>query len=192
MAASSLPWATPRVEALRRELEDFVEKECIPAEEGFEAFLNAQPTRFAAVPPVVEELKRSARRRGLWNLFLPRDFADGPGLSVAEYAPLAEVMGRSALAPEACNCNAPDTGNMELLIHYGSAEQKERWLRPLLEGAIRSAFLMTEPDVASSDARNIRTRIERDGDELVITGRKWWSTGALHPNCRLLIVSACI
>jgi acyl-CoA dehydrogenase len=142
-------------------------------------------------PPVLEELKSQARSRGLWNLFHPHPSDDpyAPGLTNSEYAPLAELMGRSPhLAPEAMNCAAPDTGNMEVLELFGSDEQKERWLRPLMEGEIRSAFAMTEPEVASSDATNIETRIERDGDEYVINGRKWWTSNALHRNCRVLIV----
>ena len=139
-------------------------------------------------PPVIEELKADARARGLWNLFHPHP-EWGPGLKNAEYAPLAEVMGRSPhLAPEAMNCAAPDTGNAEVLTLFGTEEHKERWLRPLLDGEIRSTFAMTEPAVASSDATNIETRIERDGDEYVINGRKWWASNALHRNCKLLIV----
>jgi acyl-CoA dehydrogenase len=137
------------------------------------------------IPPVVEDLKVEARSRGLWNLFLP----SACGLSNVEYAPLAELMGRSpVLAAEACNCSAPDTGNMELLHTFGTAEQQRRWLGPLLEGEIRSCFAMTEPDVAASDATNIATRIERDGDDMVITGRKWWVTGAADPRCRVALV----
>ncbi len=137
------------------------------------------------VPPVVEDLKAEARSRGLWNLFLP----GVSGLSNVEYAPLAELMGRSpVLAAEACNCSAPDTGNMELLHMFGTGEQKRRWLDPLLEGEIRSCFAMTEPDVASSDATTIATKIERDGSDLVITGRKWWITGAADPRCRVALV----
>jgi acyl-CoA dehydrogenase len=142
-------------------------------------------------PPVLEELKAEARSRGLWNLFHPHASDDpyAPGLTNADYAPLAELMGRSPhLAPEAMNCSAPDTGNMEVLTLFGSDEQKERWLRPLLEGEIRSAFAMTEPAVASSDATNIETRIERDGDGFVINGRKWWTSNALHRNCKVLVV----
>ncbi len=138
-------------------------------------------------PPVMEELKAEARRRGLWNLFHP-DPEYGPGLRYVEYAPLAEIMGRSLIASEACNCNAPDTGNMEVLSQFGTEEQKDRWLRPLLDGDIRSAFAMTEPDVASSDATNIEMRIERDGDEYVLNGRKWWTTGAIRERCRIFIV----
>jgi acyl-CoA dehydrogenase len=139
-------------------------------------------------PPILEELKAEARRRGLWNLFHPhREW--GPGLTNVEYAPLAEIMGRSPhLAPEAMNCSAPDTGNMEVLTLFGSEEHKERWLRPLLAGEIRSAFAMTEPDVASSDATNIEMRIARDKGEYVLNGRKWWTSNALHANCRVLIV----
>jgi acyl-CoA dehydrogenase len=141
------------------------------------------------LPPIVEDLKKEARSRGLWNLFLP-DCDDPPhGLSVLDYPPLAELTGRSPeIAPEAMNCSAPDTGNMEVLHQFGSREQQERWLRPLLAGEIRSCFGMTEPDVASSDARNIRTRIERDGDEYVINGRKWWITGAADPRCRVMML----
>jgi acyl-CoA dehydrogenase len=142
-------------------------------------------------PPIIEELKEEARSRGLWNLFHPHASDDpyAPGLSNVEYAPLAEVMGRSpVLAPEAMNCAAPDTGNMEVLELFGTDEQKERWLRPLMDGEIRSAFAMTEPAVASSDATNIETRIERDGDDYVINGRKWWTSNALHHNCKVLIV----
>ena len=138
-------------------------------------------------PPIMEELKEEARARGLWNLFLPDD-EHGAGLSVLDYAPLAEIMGRTTIGPEACNCSAPDTGNMEVLHEFGSEQQKERWLRPLLDGDIRSGFAMTEPEVASSDATNIGMSMERDGDELVLNGRKWWTSGAMHPNCRILIV----
>ncbi len=141
------------------------------------------------LPSVVEDLKREARARGLWNLFLPDATDPAHGLSVLDYAPLAELTGRSPdLAPEAINCAAPDTGNMEVLHLFGTPEQKQRWLTPLLDGEIRSGFAMTEPAVASSDATNITTRIERDGDEYVITGRKWWTSGAMDARCKILIL----
>ena len=158
----------------RARLEAFMEELVYPNEATFHGQLDTAESRWS-VPPIMEELKEAAKARGLWNLFLP-DSDLGAGLTNLEYAPLCEVMGRSPIAPEAFNCNAPDTGNMEVLVRYGTEEQKERWLRPLLEGEIRSCFAMTEPDVASSDATNIRARIERDGDGYVVTGRKWWST----------------
>src|SRR5690606_27931595 len=140
-----------------------------------------------SVPPIIEELKAKAKAKGLWNFFLPGD--EGAGLTNLQYAPLAEITGRSIhLAPPAFNCAAPDTGNMEVLSMFGTQEHKERWLEPLLAGEIRSAFAMTEPQVASSDATNIETSIVRDGDEYVINGRKWWISGAMNPNCQLFIV----
>jgi acyl-CoA dehydrogenase len=163
----------------------FMEERIYPAERVFEEQLAEAGDPHADVP-VLEELKDEARRRGLWNLFHP-DPEFGPGLSNVEYAPLAEIMGRSPLGPEACNCSAPDTGNMEVLTQFGTPEQKERWLRPLLDGDIRSAFAMTEPDVASSDATNIQMRIEREGDEYVLNGRKWWTSGAMRERCRIFI-----
>jgi acyl-CoA dehydrogenase len=138
-------------------------------------------------PDLMEDLKARARKAGLWNLFHPHK-EWGPGLTNSEYAPLAEIMGRSPIASEACNCSAPDTGNMEVLTMFGTPEQQDLWLRPLLEGEIRSAFAMTEPDVASSDATNISLRIDRDGDSYVLNGRKWWISGAMHPHCRIFIV----
>jgi acyl-CoA dehydrogenase len=165
----------------------FMDEHVYPAEPVYERqMLDSGNPNFH--PPILEELKHEARKRGLWNLFHP-DPEWGPGLTNVEYAPLAEVMGRSPhLAPEAMNCGAPDTGNMEVLSQFGTEEHKERWLRPLLDGEIRSAFAMTEPDVASSDATNIALRIERDGDEYVLDGRKWWTSNAPHANCRVMIV----
>ncbi|HEX2771043.1 MAG TPA: acyl-CoA dehydrogenase family protein [Micromonosporaceae bacterium] len=176
-----------RTSELHEALTDFLDERVYPAE-AIHAEQVAAATDPWTRPAVIEELKTEARKRGLWNLFLP-DPRYGAGLTNLQYAPLAELTGRSPhLAPEALNCAAPDTGNMELLAEFGSPAQQERWLRPLLEGEIRSAFCMTEPDVASSDATNIGTRIVRDGDEYVITGRKWWSSGAMDPRCRIFIV----
>lgn len=157
-----------------------------PNEKIYEEQLNAQQSRWTEIPPILEELKVKAKEQGLWNLFHP-DATYGAGLTNLEYAPLCEIMGRSLIAPEIFNCNAPDTGNMEVLSRYGSDEQREKWLKPLLEGEIRSCFSMTEPDVASSDATNVEARIERDGDEYVINGRKWWSSGAGDPRCEIAI-----
>jgi acyl-CoA dehydrogenase len=169
---------------LREELLSFLDTHIYPNEQRYHDEVAASGERHFH-PPVMEELKAEARSRGLWNLFLP-DEEHGAGLSNLDYAYLAELTGRSPLlAPEALNCAAPDTGNMEVLHLFGTPEQQQRWLHPLLEGEIRSAFFMTEPDVASSDARNIRSRIERDGDEYVINGRKWWSSGASSPRCRI-------
>ena len=174
-----------RVVELSAQLEAFMESHVYPAEPVYREQVAADPW---AQPAVVEELKAEARRRGLWNLFLP-DAEHGAGLTNTEYAPLAEITGRSLwLAPQATNCAAPDTGNMEILHMFGTDEQQARWLEPLLAGEIRSGFAMTEPEVASSDATNIETRIVRDGDEYVINGRKWWASGAMHPDCRVLIV----
>jgi acyl-CoA dehydrogenase len=173
---------------LRERLLSFMDDFVYPAEVTFREQAGHSPGRWDT-PPVVEELKAEARARGLWNLFLPATHSYGAGLTNLQYAPLAEITGRSPwIAPEALNCSAPDTGNMELLSLFGTPEQKERWLNPLLEGKIRSAFSMTEPAVASSDAANIATRIVRDGDDYVINGRKWWSSGAMSPRCELLIV----
>ncbi len=178
---------TDRCVEFQERVQAFMDERIYPAEPVLHEQLKAADTPYFH-PPIVEELKEEARARGLWNLFHPHE-EWGPGLTNAEYAPLAEIMGRSVtLAPEAMNCNAPDTGNMEVLTVFGSDEHKEQWLKPLLDGEIRSAFAMTEPAVASSDATNIETRIERDGDEYVINGRKWWTTNALHPNCKVLIV----
>jgi acyl-CoA dehydrogenase len=176
---------SPRVKAYLDQLTDFMNRHVYPNERTFVEQLDAQPTRWQ-VPPIMEELKTRARERGLWNLFLPES-GHGAGLTNLEYAPLCEVMGRSPIAPEAFNCSAPDTGNMEVLVRYGTAAQKEQWLTPLLEGRIRSAFAMTEPAVASSDATNIEARIERDGDQYVINGHKWWTSGIGDPRCQILI-----
>jgi acyl-CoA dehydrogenase len=174
-----------RARALRAELVDFMHTHVFPAEQTYEDYRrNAGPDDHV-VPPVIEDLKKQARARGLWNLFLPAE----SGIGQLDYAGLAEITGWSLhLAPEATNGQAPDTGNMELLHLFGTEEQKARWLQPLLDGEIRSAFSMTEIAVASSDATNIETRIERDGDDYVINGRKWWTSGAADPRCRLLIV----
>ncbi len=178
-----------RCKELRERLLAFMDEHVYPAEPVYHEQLVAsgQPHFH---PPIMEELKSRARELGLWNLFLPYEDAElsAPGLSNSEYAPLAEIMGRSHIAPEACNCAAPDTGNMEVLTLFGTAEQKNRWLRPLLDGDIRSAFAMTEPNVASSDATNIEMRIERVGDEYVLNGRKWWISGTMRERCQILIV----
>jgi acyl-CoA dehydrogenase len=179
-----------RTEELSERLLSFMDTHVYPAEKVFteQVAEAAAAGRLWERPAIIDELKAEARSRGLWNLFLAHH-PEGAGLSNLQYAPLAEITGHSpAIAPEALNCAAPDTGNMELLAEFGSAEQQQRWLRPLLDGEIRSAFCMTEPDVASSDATNIATRIERDGDEYVINGRKWWSSGAMDPRCQILIV----
>ena len=179
-----------RSEDLQKQVSAFLDEHVYPAEHAFEeqAAANRAAGRTFDTPEVLTGLKATARGQGLWNLFLP-DERFGAGLSVLDYAPIAELSGRSAaLAPEAMNCSAPDTGNMELLAMFGTDEQHEQWLTPLLDGAIRSCFSMTEPDVASSDATNIAATITRDGDEYVVDGRKWWSTGSMRPQCRLAIV----
>jgi acyl-CoA dehydrogenase len=176
-----------KVNQLQEKLINFMEENVYPNELVYEEQLNSQTTRWSDVPAVMEELKEKAKKEGLWNLFLP-DSEHGAGLTNSEYAPLCEIMGRSLIGPEVFNCGAPDTGNMEVLVRYGTEEQKEEWLKPLLEGKIRSCFSMTEPDVASSDATNIQASIIRDGDEYVINGRKWWSSGAGDPRCKIAIV----
>lgn len=178
---------TDRAQRYRDDLLAFMDEHVYPAEAVYEEQM-AESGDPHFQPPIVEELKTEARKRGLWNLFHPHP-EWGPGLTNLEYAPLAEIMGRSAhLAPEATNCAAPDTGNMEVLTLFGTPEHKEQWLRPLLDGEIRSAFAMTEPAVASSDATNIQLRMDRDGDDYVLNGRKWWTSNALHKNCKVLIV----
>ncbi|WP_321391968.1 acyl-CoA dehydrogenase family protein [Emcibacter sp.] len=175
-----------KVKDLRGKLIAFMEEHVYPAEESYFAHIEPEAQRWS-IPTVMEELKEKAKAVGLWNLFLPEsDY--GAGLTNLEYAPLAEIMGRSLIGPEAFNCQAPDTGNMEVIVRYGSEEHKKQWLEPLLDGTIRSAFAMTEPEVASSDATNIQCRIERDGDDYVINGRKWWTSGAMDPRCKILIV----
>ena len=181
----------PRTRELQRTLRDFMDSHVHPAEAVFEDQLAALDDPFAWTrTAVLKDLQAEARERGLWNLFLPGDTGGrGAGLSNLQYAPLAEISGRSGnLAPAAMNCAAPDTGNMEVLHMFGTPEQQERWLDPLLAGEIRSAFAMTEPDVASSDATNIATSIVRDGDHYVLNGRKWWITGAMNPDCEVFIV----
>jgi acyl-CoA dehydrogenase len=167
-------------------LSAFMDEHVYPAEEVYERQLRDSGDPHHQ-PQIIEDLKTRAREAGLWNMFLP-DPDRGAGLSNGDYAPLAEILGRSHIASEACNCSAPDTGNMEVLHQFGTPEQQDRWLTPLLDGEIRSAFAMTEPDVASSDATNIAPRIERDGDSYVLNGRKWWTSNALHPHCRIMIV----
>ena len=175
---------TEKVKDLQKKLLAFMDEYIYPNETVYHQQINEgdrwQPTA------IIEELKPKARAAGLWNLFLPEN-PYGEGLSNLEYAPLCEIMGRSTMAPEVFNCSAPDTGNMEVLARYGSEQQKERWLKPLLNGEIRSCFAMTEPAVASSDATNIQSRIVRDGDQYVINGRKWWSSGAGDPRCKIAI-----
>lgn len=166
-------------------VERFIREEIAPVEHEYHRQLASGDGSWR-VPPVMESLKAKARDQGLWNLFLP-DAEHGAGLSTLDYAPIAELTGRSAIAPEVFNCNAPDTGNMEVLYHYGSEEQKRAWLAPLLAGEIRSAFAMTEPGVASSDATNMEATCRVEGDEVVLDGRKWWTSGIGHPDCRVMI-----
>jgi acyl-CoA dehydrogenase len=167
------------------QLQDFIGKYVEPGEAVFHEQLEQAPSRWT-IPPIIDELKAKARERGLWNLFLPES-EHGAGLTNFEYAPLCEIMGRYHIAPEVFNCAAPDTGNMEVLVRYGTPAQKTQWLEPLLEGKIRSAFAMTEPKVASSDATNIESSIVRDGNEYVVNGHKWWTSGIGDPRCKILI-----
>ncbi len=175
-----------KVKALQRKLTAFMDEVVFPGEKIYFETIRQEGKRWQT-PPVMEEMKAKAKAAGLWNLFLPKT-ETAEGLTNLEYAPLAEIMGKSAIAPEVFNCNAPDTGNMEVLLKYGTPEQQERWLKPLLAGEIRSCFSMTEPDVASSDATNIETSIVRDGDTYVINGRKWWSTGGADRRSKIAIV----
>jgi acyl-CoA dehydrogenase len=178
---------SPKVESLRQQLLGFMDEHIYPNEERFYEQIE-QGDRWTS-PEMLDDLKKKAQEQGLWNLFLPATYGElSPGLSNLEYAPLAEIMGRVLWASEVFNCSAPDTGNMEVLARYGSPEQQATWLAPLMRGEIRSAFCMTEPDVASSDATNIETSIVRDGDDYVINGRKWWSSGACNSHCRIYIV----
>jgi len=175
---------TDKVKSLQKRLQAFLDEHIYPNEQRYKDELN--PDDRWRPSELIEELKPKARAAGLWNLFLPES-KDGAGLTNLEYAPLCEIMGRSSMAPEVFNCSAPDTGNMEVLARYGTEQQKERWLKPLLAGEIRSCFSMTEPAVASSDATNIESSIVRDGDHYVINGRKWWSSGAGDPRCKISI-----
>ncbi|MBK4738734.1 acyl-CoA dehydrogenase family protein [Noviherbaspirillum pedocola] len=177
-----------KVQQLISRVDAFMQKHVFPVEEEYEEFIEA-PENLWVVPPILEELKQKAKAAGLWNLFLPHEYGKfSPGLTNLEYAPLAELMGRIEWAAEVFNCNAPDTGNMEVLAKYGSEEQQECWLKPLLEGSIRSAYLMTEPAVASSDATNVECSIVREGNEYVINGRKWWGSGMYDPRTQVLLV----
>jgi acyl-CoA dehydrogenase len=175
-----------RCSEFKERLTTFMDEHIYPAEEVYERQLRESGDPHHQ-PQIMEDLKVRAREAGLWNMFLP-DEEHGAGLSNSDYAPLAEILGRSRIASEACNCSAPDTGNMEVLHQFGTDEQKDRWLTPLLDGEIRSAFAMTEPGVASSDATNVALSIERDGEEYVLNGRKWWITNVFHPHCRIMIV----
>ncbi len=179
---------SPKVKALQQRVSAFMDEHIYPAEKWFHAEVEANRAKGNAWVPtqIMEDLKAKARAAGLWNLWLPES-EYGAGLTNLEYAPLAEITGRSHIAPEVFNCNAPDTGNMEVLVRYGNEAQKQQWLKPLLAGEIRSGFAMTEPAVASSDATNIAASIVRDGDEYVINGRKWWTSGAGDPRCKVLI-----
>lgn len=172
---------------LQEKLEQFMNEHVYPNEKTYLDQLNQGDSRWNSIPPIMSELTERAKKAGLWNLFLPES-EYGAGLTNLEYAPLCELMGRSMIGPEVFNCSAPDTGNMEVLVRYGSDRQKLQWLQPLLNGEIRSCFSMTEPDIASSDAANIEARIEKEGDEYVINGRKWWSSGAGDPRCKIAIV----
>ncbi|KAF3901755.1 hypothetical protein AA313_de0202498 [Arthrobotrys entomopaga] len=179
-----------RARETMKKIEHFVETECIPADEIYEAQISKDPSlRWKTYPPVIDDLKKKARAQGLWNLFLSKThYSQGAGFTNLEYGLMAEILGRSHTASESMNCSAPDTGNMEVLAKYGDDAQKKRWLEPLLDGKIRSAFLMTERFSASSDAKNINMRMRTEGDELVLNGTKWWSSGACDPRCAVYVV----
>lgn len=175
-----------KVKELQKKVISFMEEHVYPNEKVFTQQLNMQESRWSDYPTIMHELKEKAKKEGLWNLFLPESEL-GAGLTNLEYAPLCEIMGRSSIAPEIFNCAAPDTGNMEILVRYGTEEQKKQWLIPLLNGEIRSCFSMTEPEVASADATNIQASIKKDGDSYIINGTKWWSSGAGDPRCKIAI-----
>ncbi|KAI8147316.1 acyl-CoA dehydrogenase/oxidase [Fennellomyces sp. T-0311] len=180
---------SPKFQDLYAKAKDFVENDCIPAERIYALQMGKGEDRWKVIPPILEELKAKARSLGLWNLFLGLEYPEGPGLTNLEYSLIAELTGRAPrIAPEAMNCSAPDTGNMEVFAKYGTPAQKAKWLVPLMNGKIRSAFAMTEPAVASSDATNIETNIRREGNEYVINGRKWWISGAGDPRCAVYLV----
>ncbi|KAG0214132.1 hypothetical protein BGX28_002648 [Mortierella sp. GBA30] len=180
---------SPRCKELQKKLIDFVENDCLPAEEVYESQVGTGDQRWKSVPPIMEELKAKAKSLGLWNLFLPKSYPEGPGLTNLEYATLCEITGRCPrVAPEALNCSAPDTGNMEVFAKYGTPGQKQKYLVPLMNGEIRSAFAMTEIAVSSSDATNIETRIERVGDHYIVNGHKCWISGAGDPRCKVYLV----
>ncbi|KAF3923700.1 hypothetical protein ABW20_dc0102841 [Dactylellina cionopaga] len=181
---------SPRARETLRKIEHFVETECIPADAVYEAQISEDPAlRWKSYPPIIDELKKKARAQGLWNLFLSKThYSEGAGFTNLEYGLMAEILGRSFIASESMNCSAPDTGNMEVLAKYGNDAQKKQWLEPLLDGKIRSAFLMTERYAASSDAKNINMKLRHEGDDLVLNGTKWWSSGACDPRCAIYIV----
>lgn len=192
------PFISARARTLLDKVEQFVDHECIPADTVYSAQLGHGAARWTGHPSILTELKQRAQKLGIWNMFLPKnhyanlaayDAVGGAGgFTNVEYALMAEVLGRSRIASEACNCAAPDTGNMEVIARYGTAEQKEKWLRPLLAGQIRSGFLMTEPDQASSDGSNISLEIRREGQDLVLDGSKWWSSGSGDDRCKIYVV----
>ncbi|KIW06218.1 uncharacterized protein PV09_02694 [Verruconis gallopava] len=183
---------SPRARETLVKVKKFVEEECVPADELFEAQLSWDPDkRWKSIPPIMEQLKDRARKLGLWNLWLSNHYEGGAGFTNLEYALMCEILGRSVVSREALNCSAPDTGNMEVLAKYGTPEQKKQWLQPLLDGKIRSAYVMTERFVASSDAKNIALEMRREGNEYVLNGNKWWISSAGDPRCKLFVVFAC-